>query len=290
MKTEESFDKFEEIIEKSIKKLNISYKETQQIIANIYQDDDMFETLNIKLDDLYNYSINYYEILRDNFNSFKAYIDDSLLEINTLINKCANITYKTFEDKYEEIASNSESFDKEYDDELDSETINKISSNQNGEFQTTAEFKAIRKKGRFKYSLIKKVEGKMKKYRIVASVVNQIKPNSMTIKISKHFGACGEDYYQIKADFNDINYSSNINFDTKQTVINVTTIADFEKYRYSIGRYKIENSDDTICFNIFGIFTCEEGECDMNNPTVIEYPNSFIYSKVYEEDSFPIET
>ena len=278
------------MIKKSIKKLNISYKETQQIIANAYENDDMFETLNIKLDDLYNYSINYYEILRDNFNSFKAYIDDSLLEINTLINKCANITYKAFEDKYEEIASNSESFDKEYDDELDSETINKISLNQNGEFETTAEFKAIKKKGRFKFLLIKEGEGKMKKYRIVANVVNQIKPDSMTIKVSNHFGACGEDYYQIKADFNDINYSSNINFDTKQTAINVTTIAKFEKYRYSIGRYKIENSDENICINIGGFITCEEDECDVNNPIIKESPVDKYHESVNETDTFLIET
>ena len=290
MKTEESFDKFEEIIEKSIKKLNVSYKETQQIIANIYQDDDMFETLNIKLDDLYNYSINYYEILRDNFNSLKTYIEDSLLEIKILINKCANITYKTFEDKYEEIASDSESVDKEHNEELDSETFKAISSNQNGEFETIAEFKALKKKGRFKFSLIKEGEGKMKKLRIVASVVNQIKPDSMKIKVSQHFGACGEDYYEIKAEFKDINYSSNINFDTKQAVIKVNTIANFEKYRYSIGRYKIENSEGTICYNFLGTVTCIEEECDMNNPKETAIPEYYYHQKVYEEDIFPIET
>jgi hypothetical protein len=290
IKAEESFDKFEEIIKKSMKKLNISYKETQQIIANAYENDDMFETLNIKLDDLYNYSINYYEILRDNFNSLKTYIEDSLLEINILINKCANITYKTFEDKYEEIASDSESVDKEHNEELDSETFKAISSNQNGEFETIAEFKALKKKGRFKFSLIKEGEGKMKKLRIVASVVNQIKPDSMRIKVSQHFGACGEDYYEIKAEFKDINYSSNINFDTKQTVINVNTIANFEKYRYSIGRYKIENSEGTICYDFLGIHNCIEDECDVNNPNATEIPQYYYHQKVYEEDIFPIET
>ena len=291
IKTEESFDKFEEIINKSVKKLNISYRETQQIIANAYEDDDLFETLNNKSDDLYNYSINYYETLRDDFISLKTYIEDSLLEINTLLNKCANITYKTFEDKCEQISSEIESIDKEYDEDIDKKRIKEISSNQNGEFETTAEFQTLNKKGRFKFSLIKEGDGKIKKHRIEASVVNQIKPELLTIKVSKQIGSCGKDYYEIKAPFNNVNYSSYIDFDfySKQTDINYTTITNFEKYRYSIGRYKIENSDETICIDTGGTITCIEEECDENSPINTEIPEFFNHDEVNNTDTIPFK-
>jgi hypothetical protein len=49
IKTFESFDKFNEIIDKDIKKLNISYKETSQIIDNAYNQDDIISNFKRKI-------------------------------------------------------------------------------------------------------------------------------------------------------------------------------------------------------------------------------------------------
>ena len=290
IKTYENFDKFEEIIQKYKKTLKISYKESQQIIENTYKDDDIFEILNDKLESLNNYSQNYYDEIENYFNSLKKYIEESLNEIDDLLNQCANVTFKTFANKYEEISKDAESIDKQYDNKVNLETpIQHISSFQNNEFTTTAEISNLKRKVRFKFEIITEGEGRVKKPKIRAIVNNQIRPENVILKISSKFGACGEDYNLININFNNVTYSTYLNFDTKSTLINVTTISDFESFKYSIGRYKIENSDENFCTCFLGICNCIENSCDINNILTIEEPIEKTKHKIYKEDSISIE-
>ena len=289
IKTYENFDKFEEIIQKYKKKLKISYKESQQIIENTYKDDDIFEILNDKLESLNNYSQNYYDEIENYFNSLKKYIEESLNEIDDLLNQCANVTFKTFANKYEEISKDAESIDKQYDNKVNLEPITHISSFQNGEFNTTAEISNLKRKARFKFELITEGEGRVKKPKIRAIVNNQIRPENVILKISSKIGSCGEEYNLININFNNVTYSTYLNFDTKSTLINVTTISDFESFKYSIGRYKIENSDENFCTCFLGICNCIENSCDINNILTIEEPIEKTKHKIYKEDSISIE-
>jgi len=70
IKTFESFKQFDEIIDKNVKKLNISYKESNQIIDNLYSQDD-YSILNEKLENLEEYALNYYNAMKDSYNSLK---------------------------------------------------------------------------------------------------------------------------------------------------------------------------------------------------------------------------
>ena len=288
VKTFEYFEKFDDMIQNYLKKLKISYKESEQIIDNVYKDDIVYEILNDKLESLNNYSLNYYEVLKSNHDSLRKFIKESLDNIDALLNQCANITYQTFASKYEEISEEIKPIDKSHNDDKKIEPLKKISSSQNTEFTTDADISVVNKKARFKFALITEVEGKIKKPKIVASINNYIKPEEVKLKISKHIGSCGKDYHEIKVNFNNVSYSTNLNFDTKSTLINVTSITDFESYSYSVARYKIENSNENICINFLGISTCLEEECP-KNPKTVDPPVEKTIKKFYKEDIISID-
>ena len=84
------------------------YKSTT---SNKFQEDDEYQTINDKLQFLYNLSSNYYNEIKENFVSLKNYTEISISEVDKLLNECANITYRTFTDKYENISNEVESID-----------------------------------------------------------------------------------------------------------------------------------------------------------------------------------
>jgi hypothetical protein len=268
IKTFESFDKFNEIIDKDIKKLNISCKETSQIIDNAYNQDDIYPILKEKLEILYGYALNYYNTMKDSYNSLKKYIDSSLSEIDEDLNLCTNETYKTFIQKYENISKNSVPFDEEQNkNEKRDNEVTYIKSSENFEYEAIAKITSINENARFKYNLIVEGEGRMKEAKVVASVVNKIKPLKASIEISEKLpnSKCAKKSQIIDIDFNTVNYTANLFFDSKYNIMNVSLDKDFI-YEYKLQDYiieKDENSDEQICDEFLGVGFCfEDGSCN----------------------------
>ena len=286
IQTYEYFDKFIETIEKNKKKLNLSYKEAQQAINDSFKEEDIYEEIKDNLNYLYNISLNYYNEIKDNFYSLRNYTESSLIEIDDLLNECANITYKTFADKYEEISKEGESFDNQIDEtenEIPIESV--ISTSQNNEYITEGNIIALIKKARFKFSIVLEgEEGEVKKPKIMAVVSNEIKPKQVNLKISNKFGECGENYQTIDVEFNKVNYTNILNFDTQSTLINIKTITDFDDYIYTYARYKIEDSEINECASTEGISICIE-DCAEYELEIVEHPKNKKIGKIYEEES-----
>ena len=290
IQTDEYFDKLVEKIEQNINKLNISYKDSENIIENLYKEGEIYSILKNKLEYLYNLSINYYKEIKDNYNSFRKYIEKSLIEINDLISRCVNITYKTLADKYEEISNDSEEFDIEQD--KIEENINKIeytSISQNSEYKTVIDIKYLVKKVRFKYPVSTEEEGNNKMPKFKASIINQIKPQKINLEINSPFGYCGRNTQRVEVEFNKVNYTTIINIDTRSTLINITTITDFDDYQYNVKRYIVEDSYENICGEFLGILLCIEEKCNINNIKMLEEPVMKIKNKVTKEETISIE-
>ena len=287
IQTYEYFDKFIESIEKNKKKLNLSYKHAQQAIIDAFQEEDIYQELNERLNSLYNISLRYYNEINKIFNSFRNHTESSLIEINDLLNECANITYKIFADKYEEISKEAESIDNYINDtETEIPLISHFSSSQNNEYITEANVIALIKKARFKFSLIfnEEKEGKVKKPKVLAIVSNEIIPQQINFKISNSFGECGKYYQTVDVNFNKVNYTMVLNFDTQSTLVNVNTITDFDEYQYKYGRYKIEDSEINDCSSFEGISVCINSPSDYDIKT-IEEPKIKKQNKIYEVES-----
>ena len=75
IQTDEYFDKLVEKIEQNINKLNISYKDSENIIENLYKEDEIYSILNDKLEYLYNLSINYYKEIKEDYTLYNKVID-----------------------------------------------------------------------------------------------------------------------------------------------------------------------------------------------------------------------
>ena len=51
--------------------------------------------------------------------------------------------------------------------------------------------------------------------------------------------------------------------DARSTLINITTITDFDSYVYKVGIYKTKDNDEIECININGISFCiPSNKCD----------------------------
>ena len=175
-----------------------------------------------------------------------------------LLNKCISITYEVFTEKYEEISNETESFEKEKDEFEETKVIDNFDSiSQNGKYITEVEIDHLQKKAKFKFKLEFEEEGNIKKPRVVASVINTIKPNKVTFKIKgqESFGEIVEEIV-IYLQNSNINYTTYIDFNTNLTNINETIIANFDQYTYSTEKYEIKENNNKICSYLLGIVLC----------------------------------
>ena len=201
--------------------------------------------------------------MKDSYNSLRKFIDSSLYEIDDELNLCTNETYKTFIQKFENISKNSVPFDEEQNkDEKKNITIpSYIKPSENFEYEATANINLINENARFKYNLIIEGEGRMKEAKVVASVINKIKPQKASIEINEYLpnSKCAKKYQIIDIDFNTVNYTSNLFFDSKYNILNVSLDKDFI-YEYKLQGYEIEKEEnsETECNTFLGNTFCIE--------------------------------
>ena len=284
----EIFDKFLENIEKNMKKLNFSYEQSQQAINNSYKENDLYEILNNNLTFLYDLSLNYYNKIKDNFTNLKQYIDESLNEIDKTLKQCANITYETLAEQFENISEKANDFDI-IKNQIDTEPkrIEKYHYNQNNQFNTSADYPVLEKKARFKFSMITEGEGELKTKKLVASVINQIRLPKITFEISKSEGECMKNYETIDVEFNNVSYITNLIYDTDSNQVKVNTIKDFEGYNYWVETKRINGTDSDLCISTLGIDICLDND-NCNLPETVKPKKKKIQEPEKKEETYTL--
>ena len=110
---------------------------------------------------------------------------------------------------------------------------------------------------------------------------------TMIIAIFSEFGNCGKKGILLEAEFNNAEYSMKIDYNSNSTNINLTTLTNFEKYKYNIKSYQIIDSDETKCCTVAYIQLCIFPlKCQINS--IINTEN-FINDKKDFEESIIIE-
>ena len=285
----EIFDTFLENIEKNIKKLNLSYEQSQLSINNSFNEKDLYAILNDNLTVLYDLSLNYYNKIRDNFSNLKKYIDESLNEIDKTLKQCANISYETMAEHFENISEKSEDFDiPKNEKDKNPKKIERFHYDQNNQFNISAEYPELEKKARFKFALITEGEGEIKTRKLVASVINQIKPPKIKFEISKSESECMKNYEVIDVDFNNVTYITNLTYDTDSNQIKLITIKDFEAYNYIVETKRINGTYGDLCVSSVGIDICLENDECFEPETVIP-PKKIIQDKDAKEETITLE-
>ena len=167
------------------------------------------------------------------------------------------------------------------------EPISKISTSQNTQFTTEANFENIEKKVKYKFEFSSEGEGQIKNQKIFLSVINQIKPKKTSFKITNKFqGNCSEEYQTVDVEFNNITYTTNLIFDTESNLVNLTSLSDFDSFYYTVARYIIYPSELNLCYETLDIVICiDDDEQQCENAEIISSPSLKPYNKVNKKIS-----
>ena len=92
----------------------------------------------------------------------------------------------------------------------------------------------------------------------------------MNLLVSSPFGNCGENINQLDIEFNDANYTMNIDFCTNSTNINVTTFKHFEQYKYSREVYQIGEVNETQIVDAAGYEIEYKIKCKKSKEKVLQ--------------------
>ena len=145
------------------------------------------------------------------------------------------------------------------------------------------------KKTKFKYDL-EFENNRIKKPNVKINIINQNKPKKMNFDLVKTLNECGKVVESLEIEFNDVNYTMNIDYNTNSTDINLTTITNFEAYQYNKEVYQIEEENFSECYLILGINICiEYTTCDYNDRKIISTKQSKIVPKKEIVDNYIIK-
>ena len=150
-----------------------------------------------------------------------------------------------------------------------------IIENQNRIIEVNYTILQIYKKAQFKSKIDFEEEGGIKKPKIYASIINEIRPKQIKFKFIN-----GDIIERINIEPNNINFTMNIYFSTKSKDLYVTTFTDFESYKYSRQLILMQEDLKEKCFYELGLFICYYiYEYTEDNPKILSAKKEIIIPK-----------
>ena len=241
----EKFDDFDKALNENLNKLNIAYKISQKRIKDNNYPEEVYNNLTLKLSELKNSTLEYYNGIKESFHELKNYLQNSINEIDNDLNQCANITYITFAEKYENYTNINNI------NSINNENIGQIFGSEIVENQAKITIvnytiSKIQKDTQFIFKVFYE-DGEIKKPRVKATIINKSKPSNIEIKFIDEQDDQRDIIERINAGINKVNFTMDISFTTASKDLNVTTITDFESFTYSRDIVQMEPEEKEIC-------------------------------------------
>lgn len=270
----EKFDNFDKIINENINKLNIAYKKSSNRIKENNYIEEVNNNLTTRLSDLKNITLEYYTNINNSFYNLKNYLKNSINDIYNDLYQCANITYRTFAGKYENLSKVEQintTIDNTFGEEIKD---SKIIDNQGKITTVNYTISNIMKKAKFLFNFELEEEGEIKKPRLKASVINLSRPGKIKIKFINSQPETGDIIQYVDVDTQNANFTININYNTSSKDLYVTNIVDFESFQFSKELVKIPLNSEEMeenCYWVDGVQYCDytEGEYSEDNPEIL---------------------
>lgn len=274
----EAFSDFEKKINNYIKKVNLAYKKSSELIVKNNYTDDTESFLNEKLSNLTNISLNYYTIINGSYFDLKNYLNKSIIDMISLLNKCQEITYKTFNQEYRNISNKTKNLS------IKNSTIKKrindipyIKNTEHSHRKVTTKITDLIEYSEIVFNV--SFEGDtLKKPKVSLSNINGCHPKKIKFIISSPFGNCGESITEVEAQFNDANYTLNLDYVADASNIYVTTYTNFEKYTYTTEVYQLVENNETDSVDAMGIELgiVDNGECIRRDRKIVKNKETFV--------------
>ena len=245
-----------------------------KIIENDYEENILI-LLNEKLEYLKTKSLDYYNQINESYYNVRNYLIESINNINNELNECANITYITYKEKYEEIANKAEPFNKEEIEMSQEPQVIEPYDTQNKQVNIEYSILNMTKKTRFKFDF-EFEEGNILKPKVRLTIINQSRPKKITVNFKSEIEGYGDTIETFEAEINEVNYTMNIDFNTQSTDLNITTIYNLESYQYTKVMYSLLKEYYDICYTVNGIEFCDEDSSYNDN-------KKYVYPLKYEQ-------
>jgi hypothetical protein len=281
---------FDKIINENINKLNIAYKKSLKLIKENYYTEDINNELYTKLMELKNYTFDYFSSINESFSDLKAYLKTSINDIYNNINTCANLTYITFSEKYENLSKTKE-INSSTDINLDKLTNSFIVDNQNKITIVNYTISEISNKAQFKFKIDYEEEGDIKKPIVTATIINESRPKKINFKFIQPQESAGDIIEKVNIEPNNANFTMNIYYTTKTKDLYVTSITDFESYSYSkeLVQKIVNEIDDSFDIDGLSLNSYFFGDSDDEIP-LSSQKNKIVPRKTIVEESIVHES
>ena len=244
LKTFEKFEIFENNLQKNIENLNIAYKNSKNLIKKNEYEEEIEQLITNKLEHLNNLTSDYYTQINAKYLQTKNYVKSSIAEIDNLLNLCAKKTFSVFVDKYYEISNLTQNKDNDQEEEEINEHIFKESLTQNTQYYTDAHMINLKKKANFKFSFNFDEINNLKMPKVYAHVINLSRPKKINMQIYSNLDSCVKNVAEYEVEFNNVNYTLILDFNTDSNDIITTIVTDFDAYQYSEERYLYGNNNN----------------------------------------------
>ena len=288
----EAINNMDKKITNCIKKLNLASKKSEELITLNDYDEEVDKLLKEKVSNLTNISQEYYNAINESYYTLKNNINQSLIYMHNLLNKCADITFKTFNQKYQNIYEKTNKINTRYSNE--SKKFNPIEYYRRTEHSRRdgiAKILDFIEYSEFNFDLY--FEGdKLKKPIVKCNIVDKSRPKRMSFNISSRFGTCGETVNEINVNFNDANYTMNIDYSHEASSnINISTFTNFDKYIYSTKVYQIPESNQTESVETGGIeVDFDETVCNKRRKHELKNEFDTVVEAVHYNETTTIES
>ena len=244
LKTFEKFEIFENNLQKNIENLNTAYKNSKNLIKKNEYEEEIEQLITNKLEHLNNLTSDYYTQINAKYLQTKNYLKSSIEEIDNLLNLCAKKTFSVFVDKYYEISNLTQNKDNDQEEEEINEHIFKESLTQNTQYYTDAHMINLKKKANFKFSFNFDEINNLKMPKVYAHVINLSRPKKINMQIYSNLDSCVKNVAEYEVEFNNVNYTLILDFNTDSNDIITTIVTDFDAYQYSEERYLYGNNNN----------------------------------------------
>ena len=246
------FSDFDNKIKKYINEINEKYIDLQNNINSTNYEENIKQKLFNNLDELKNFILDYYIQANFSYYQSKENITNSINQMNNLLEKCINITYKEINKKYIKLKDNfkpvnfqkieKKSIELEEKEEVDG-TIYKIEANIDEyliENQISFDI------------LLNESDGDILTPIILGKLINKNHPKKMVIDFYTNNGqSCEIKGRKMTINFNNISLISEMVFDNGLNNIIINNIIDFDEYNIKSEKYTVK--EKKIQFVLAGI-------------------------------------
>ena len=268
--------------------LGIETKNIKEMIDKNKYNDEINSFLIGKVNTLYNFLNNYYNQTYNKFSQYKNYWMGDMSNLYSHLSTCIKVTSSVLNSEYQKIYKEIKPINTKYSKFIPKydQIIKYESKSDHMTNYANANIFDINEYAEFKLDLL--LEGtSFIRPKVKGRIVDKTKPRQVDLDIYSKCGKCCIEGHIYNITFNDTNYTTTVEYDTKTSSINITSYTNIEKYYFTEITYKKDQLEQTTNENfdtiVVNITRCSGRGNNGNNMTIYMQNTTEISAKHFNE-------